>query len=1320
MPEGKFRSRLDERIFLNALNEGLSAEDLASIVRDDPEYGVLAGRGLSVRAASNILEYRKNLPGQAFRDPADVTKAPGVGDDTHHDLIVSFVRLPLARKISLFLSTENDLESFTALIKGVEPRVFHAILEYRSQQPGGVVSGIEELVERHVIEPEARARISEAFKADETRSRALDRLDLSVELKARLKAREGKASVRASDSVGEAVALLRSELPRDEAGVLERIYSSAIATGGARKDERVADVVYFPIVADHIKAGPPPGLLDPASIPGVSTDYGWVKTGAGVIVEPLGEGRLEILAPDGWSEGLTVTGRVYIEPTPAGIVVRGGGGGLMSAVGRTDTLMAAPAPAVWITCRGGIRGKLLGGVESISGAPGADTVVPSGWEFPGREIWINPVPGLPPLKTDPSREGGCLPTGVVIGGERHPPDPGDAGGEDAEPAVVVGFGPQVMIASPPRLPFPFIPGLPPPYAPWDFEGRPKPPKGGGWPGGLVYYDDGGDAVLTVRINGCQCIRRPESSRYTAEPSIEGGTYEWSVDDDEIAEIEGPSDQKECRLRSKKIGKLTLIVKYTKGGQSVQCAMGIAVIYHRFTPRNQPRAEKKAMPVIEPAPKVRITPSPDYTLEAGAIDIAGHRAQFFLDIDGRLMDALVDIESVEVLAGRSFRRRLTRGHDQFGGFDDNQFRAKRIEVSGPGRSYVRVKAVNSVGFTGTDTMELVIRIADAWEQIISRLEQSRQLMIDTGAAQAQIDGYDNRLRSAWESALMSATCEFGYLEHVDNTVSRAPGSEKWSIAVEADDKSGTADIATSSESQSVVLKERSSKLLVPKNEPKNYFLLHENYSRDRFNWDRDGRLLHRPGEPVSLVYLDPCCGHPGPGIGVELETPGVCLIDKDEPIRVKARGLPPAFAGASGRYTFKCIAHPRGATFRFDPETMPTAADAVNFLTDTPGVYTFKVEYQLLDAAGPWTHAVADAQIVLKVKALARVHRLGGYDGELAVHRDRPYYRERTVREQRGAEIRVSGEGGGPLGQDLEFLVLCPQELYFADTLQAKVTYADNTDRTFALHVDQRNRFAARLALRSPLAIQHVDIIGIQYGDIQRSVGDAVWIDVQVKPLEPEIVDLAPAAAPPSASSPPPAAGAPSGAASTPIGGTVVMVVDDPVHGAHEEEIELSRPVVNLILRTRDLGPAAACNGVVSLAPFVSETNVTNGNQFFDLLLFTMQGVGLSHSPSLHYNSKSATRAQAVRLYGELNGKNQDALDEEFGTEYCADGWGVTFHTQLIPFIDPEGAIDSPRLRRCVELLAINGNRLVFEEDGAPGTYKVRSDAECMGDHCCPR
>ena len=125
-----FRSPLDERIFLNALNGGLSAEELSAIVEDDPLFGAARGRGLSVATAGKILKYKKRLPAKYYRKPADLTRVSNVGQDTIHDLVTSFSRLSIDRKVLLFINSEADVRKVYEAFEDEYCRVYNKISAY--------------------------------------------------------------------------------------------------------------------------------------------------------------------------------------------------------------------------------------------------------------------------------------------------------------------------------------------------------------------------------------------------------------------------------------------------------------------------------------------------------------------------------------------------------------------------------------------------------------------------------------------------------------------------------------------------------------------------------------------------------------------------------------------------------------------------------------------------------------------------------------------------------------------------------------------------------------------------------------------------------------------------------------------------------------------------------------------------------------------------------------------------------------------------------------------------------------------------------------
>ncbi|MCI0405563.1 MAG: hypothetical protein L0209_05760, partial [candidate division Zixibacteria bacterium] len=566
-------------------------------------------------------------------------------------------------------------------------------------------------------------------------------------------------------------------------------------------------------------------------------------------------------------QGLTVDHTLYVEPIKSGFRLSKVSEGPLAAIGRGATVWDE-ATAVRITCRGGVKGVLLGSPLPLK-LDDKKPPIPCDWSYPNTDVWVNPRPDLPWIGPGPQDTSGYLPGGVVIAGGACPPG---ASAEDNELTEEENYFPSILIATRPLV---YIPG----GFPWPWGPRPW-PRRWDWPwfpgkeeddgddprdvGGPFIFGEEIDPDLTVKIKGCPCIRRPETEKYEAEPSQDGGSYQWSIDDEDIAEIEGPDNQKTVKLKSKDIGEAQLKVVYTLNGRGTQATQPISVIYHKFTERDRPRSEKLALPVIQPSPKVRIARQ-DPSHKHIETFIHEHRAKFEITFKGELIDALVVIDTLEVLAGADFRKKLSRSGNEYGVFDDASFEVYKAEVYGPGRSYVRMLACNSIEFFGSDTLEIVIRIPAHWERIIDSLESSRALFQNLGASQEEIDAYDRRLDTAWESALNGVEFEYAWLTHTDNSTVKAPSNEKWSIAVEVDAKTGIADIETSDDTQTIRLEEKQEKLLAPENEPKNYFLIHSNYEKDLLTWDEDGLLHHQPGADVNLIYAkEPCCAHSGPG------------------------------------------------------------------------------------------------------------------------------------------------------------------------------------------------------------------------------------------------------------------------------------------------------------------------------------------------------------------------------------------------------------------------------------------------------------------------
>ena len=1331
-------SRLDEKLILNILNDkSLTPDQLVQLVKDDPAYGSKSGIGIRHGTALLLLEIRSEYGEQGFTELDQILKVKGIGKDTYHDIIYSIINLPPEQKVLHFFNTVtsykeltefviDDPESGAAFKRGITTRAAKNIIEIRRSFPHNKFPSLKEIDNVKYVGEQTLHNIIYTFtdkvditdgtvpvevipeEKETTPPRAAIRAKLAIYLRNFLSHEDKSKLIIGTDSVETALEKISAYVDSELFKEIERLYELGLEYESIKVNEPVSHIVHFPQVSDTIVLKDPQGILNPNSIPDIAYDYKWFRTDDGIVIEPSEGMTFELLIDGVWSESLRVPEkRIYVSLEEESLALTELLEGLTAKM-RGKSFITAKTKAVRFKSRKGIRGCLRGNPYNMDIYDESKVCVPVSWDSPGSEIWINPVPGLPPiLKKDYEK---YLPTSVVIGGDVTCVGGGKPG-EEEEKKPIIFVGSQTFIAVYDFLPWPWGP------FPWPPVYPPKKPyiKGKGYWGLPIGLSAPPDlTTLTVKIGGCQCIRLPEIAEFKARPSIEGGSYKWSVSDDDIAEIEGPDDEQNVKLKSKDLGKVDLTVDYTLHGMTVTDSMGVFVIYHKFTLKDAPESEKMALPLVQPTPKARFEKNNNITVRTKEVDIDRHRVKFNLDVKGALKDALIDIEEVEISAAGGFKKKLDKGA-AVNGFTDEKFSAKDVEIFGPGRSYMRVRAKNSVERWGTDTIDVISRIPDNWIDNIDRLESTKALFKSTGASESELKGCDDRLKSAWDSALKRVEFEFAYLEHTENTVLKVPGSEKWSIAVEDDAKQGVAFIKTKKEKPAIVVEEKRKLLLAPKEKPKNYFYIDSRYTKERVDYERHGRIKAEAGEKTSLIYIDPCCAHIGPAVGVDLESPGVKRIKKGEAIQLRAKGKPKQFMNVAGIYTWNCIAFPEGANFEFKPDA-PGPHETVEFFTDIPGIYTFKVGYQLLDASGPWTYAESDGQIIFKVDAMASICRIGDYSGEeLKKHKDRPLYKERTVKEQHGAEIKIHNvDPDASIGKDLEIEVLCPQELEFAGSLCALVHFADDSESEYAIHIDPKFRFRGKLTLRTAKVIDYIFIKNIKYKNLPRMKGDAVWIDAVVRPLVPEIIDLASEGSPGAPPVTPPDAGS----TAPDAGNSSVNVV---AHGGENRidlqappDFELSNPVVNLLLRTRDLGSATASNAGVTLGTLPNQVNVTNGNQFFALPLFTTKGMGFSLSPTLSYNSKAATFDEAIELYGLINGKDKDKLKKEFGPCRYPKGWNCSFDLGLYELIDVEYDYNRVILKKCVEIRYTDGNKIVFEEV-EDGLYHVQSDAECIGD-----
>jgi RHS repeat-associated protein len=155
--------------------------------------------------------------------------------------------------------------------------------------------------------------------------------------------------------------------------------------------------------------------------------------------------------------------------------------------------------------------------------------------------------------------------------------------------------------------------------------------------------------------------------------------------------------------------------------------------------------------------------------------------------------------------------------------------------------------------------------------------------------------------------------------------------------------------------------------------------------------------------------------------------------------------------------------------------------------------------------------------------------------------------------------------------------------------------------------------------------------------------------------------------------------------------------------------------VNLILRARDLGPAGGTHALAAVSSLPIQATLVNGNVHARLALFAVTGSFGVLGAALSYDSLAATRSAAIRRYAALNGRNREQVEAEFGVRVLPDGWSCTLLPTLVPFVDPDGGLENPILRRCLELALDDGNHLVFEETAQAGVYHVRHAAEALDD-----
>lgn len=149
--------RLSSSTVLEYFNQVTDPAHIVNRIKDDPDFGVPAGYGTTLRVAQRILEERDRLGGR-FDSVGQLASVSGVGDDTFHDILFSFQQHPAPGEAALeFLNQATDADEIVSRIRddplfgppprptpGITRKVGEKILEERARI-GGRFQSLEEL-----------------------------------------------------------------------------------------------------------------------------------------------------------------------------------------------------------------------------------------------------------------------------------------------------------------------------------------------------------------------------------------------------------------------------------------------------------------------------------------------------------------------------------------------------------------------------------------------------------------------------------------------------------------------------------------------------------------------------------------------------------------------------------------------------------------------------------------------------------------------------------------------------------------------------------------------------------------------------------------------------------------------------------------------------------------------------------------------------------------------------------------------------------------------------------------------------------------------
>ena len=156
-------TNIDYGLLLKFFNTVSSPEEIVNRIKDDPGYikeGPKA-RGVTLKQAQKIIDKRAELPNKKFTEVRQIGEIKGIGDDTYHDILNSFVIQTETQDVNWLFNSTLDLFShrldawFTSL-------AFKRLEAMRSKKPKGIFMGAYGWIEN--LKPDSSPeRNSEGF-----------------------------------------------------------------------------------------------------------------------------------------------------------------------------------------------------------------------------------------------------------------------------------------------------------------------------------------------------------------------------------------------------------------------------------------------------------------------------------------------------------------------------------------------------------------------------------------------------------------------------------------------------------------------------------------------------------------------------------------------------------------------------------------------------------------------------------------------------------------------------------------------------------------------------------------------------------------------------------------------------------------------------------------------------------------------------------------------------------------------------------------------------------------------------------------------------